>query len=136
MVGTAVVVLGACGVVVCDIAVVAVGGDVWHSCVGGWGDTAGGGLSTRVVVLVLVVWWCGDVWHSCAGGGWGDTAGGGLSTSRVVSTGWLRWCQPVAAGRTPRRESNFKRPGVISCNLNRPAREVSSPEILMHGGLV
>ena len=104
--------LGTCGVVVYDIAVVAVGGDVWHSCVGGWGDTAGGGLSTRV----------------------------------VVSTGWLRWCQPVAAGRTPRRESNFKRPGVISCNLNRPgviscnfkrpAREVSSPEILMHGGLV
>ena len=55
---------------------VAVGGDVWHSCVGGWGDTAGGGLSSRVVVLVLVVWWCGDVWHSCVGG-WGDTAGGG-----------------------------------------------------------
>ena len=24
--------LGTCGVVVCDIAVVAVGGDVWHSC--------------------------------------------------------------------------------------------------------
>ena len=118
-----------------DKAVVAVGGGVWHSCAGGWGDTAGGGLSTRVVVLVLVVWWCGDVWHSCAGG-WGDTAGGGLSTSRVVSTGWLRWCQPVAAGRTPRRESNFKRPGVISCNLRRPAGEVSSPEILMHGGLV
>ena len=94
--------LGACVVVVCDIPVVVVGGDVWHS---------------------------------CAGGGWGDTAGGGLST-RVVSTGWLRWCQPVAAGRTPRRESNFKRPGVISCNFKRPAREVSSPEILMHGGLV
>ena len=103
VVGTAVVVLGACGVVVCDIAVVAVGGDVWHS---------------------------------CAGGGWGDTAGGGLSTRVVVSTGWLPWCQPVAAGRTPRRESNFKRPGVISCNLRRPADEVSSPEILMHGGLV
>ena len=97
---------------------------------------------------MLVVWWClwcggdiavvavgGDVWHSCVGG-WGDTAGGGLSTSRVVSTGWLRWCQPVAAGRTPRRESNFKRPGVISCNLRRLADEVSSQEILMHGRLV
>ena len=78
----------------------------------------------------------GDVWHSCVGGGWGDTAGGGLSTRVVVSTGWLRWCQPVAAGRTPRRESNFKRPGVISCNLNRQAGEVSFQEILMHGGLV